>query len=87
MSLGRKAQTLKYALKLKYVPVRPCLSQLLVTGIPATRHKTASNGYLPMHSTPLIRKPRYPDPTRKFRNGYVRSIEKKTLNRITPTVT
>jgi len=27
--------------------------------------------------TPLIRKPRCPTPTRKFRNGYIKSIEKK----------
>ena len=36
---------------------------------------------------PLIRKPRCPTPTRKFRNGYVISIEKKMRNRITPPVT
>jgi len=64
--------------------VRPRLSELRSTGIPAIRHKTARNGFLPLHFTPLIRKPRCP--TRKFRNGYVKSIEKKTLNRITPTV-
>ena len=37
-----------------------------------------------MHFTPLIRKPRCPTPTRKFRYGYVKSTEKKTLNRIIP---
>ena len=30
-----------------------------------------------MHFTPLIQKPCCPTPTRKFRNGYVKPIEKK----------
>jgi len=45
-------------------------------GIPAIRHKSVSNGFLPMHFTPLIRKPRCLTPTRKFWKGYVKSIEK-----------
>jgi len=57
--------------------VRPGLSELRLTGIPAIRHKTAGNGFLPMHFTSLIRKPRCPTPTRKVTNGYVKSIEKK----------
>jgi len=57
--------------------VRPRLFELRITAIPAIRHKTARNGFLPMYFTPLIRKPRCPTLTRKFRNSYVKSIEKK----------
>jgi len=31
----------------------------------------------PMHFTPLIRNPRCPTPTRKFRNGYVKRVVQK----------
>ena len=58
--------------------VRPRFSQLRTTGIPAIRNKTARNGFLTMHFTPLIRIPRCPAPTRKFRNGYVKSVEKNS---------
>jgi len=54
---------------------------------PCYPKQIARNRFLPMDFTPLIRKPRCPTPTWKLRNGYVISIEKKTLNRITPTVT
>jgi len=39
------------------------------------RHKIAGNGFPPMHMhfTPLS----CPTPTRKFRNGHVKSIEKQ----------
>jgi len=47
----------------------------------------ARNRFFPTHFTPLIRKPRCPTPSWKLRNGYVISIERKTLNRIKPTVT
>jgi len=47
----------------------------------------ARNRFSPTYFTPFIRKPRCPTPTRKFRNGYVIPLEKKTLNRITATVT
>jgi len=66
--------------------VRPRLSELRLTGIPPLRHKTARNGFVSMLLTPLIRKPRCPTQTRKFRNRYAKSME-KTLNRITPTIT
>jgi len=41
----------------KPITVRPRLSKLGLTGIPAIWHKTARNGFLSMHFTPLIRKP------------------------------
>jgi len=44
--------------------VRPDLVELRLTGIPGIQHKTARNGFLPMHFTPFIRKPRCPTPTR-----------------------
>jgi len=37
--------------------------------------QNARNGFLPMQFTPFIWKPRCPTPTRKFRNGYVKSTE------------
>jgi len=37
----------------------------------------ARNRFLPTHLTSLIRKPRCPTPSRKFRNGYVIPVEKK----------
>jgi len=67
--------------------VRPRLSELRLTGIPAIRHKTARDGFIPMHFTPSIRKSRCPTPTPKFRNGYVKSIENKPLNQIMLTFT
>jgi len=57
--------------------VRPRLFELRKTGFPAIRRKTGRNEFLPMHFAPLIRKPRCPTPTVKFRSGYVKSIEKK----------
>ena len=66
----------KDAINLKYT-VRSRLSELRLTGIPAIRHKSVTNGFLPMYFTPLIRKPRYPTPAWEFRNGYVKSIVKK----------
>jgi len=54
------------------------LTKVCLTVIPDIQHKTARNGFLPMYFTPLIRKPRCPTPTRKFRNEYVKSIEKNT---------
>jgi len=56
--------------------VRLRLSEIRTTGNTAIRHKTAKNRFLPMHFTPSIRKPRFPTPTRKFRNWYVKSLEK-----------
>ena len=63
-----------------------CLSELHHRN-PRYPKQIARNRFLPTHFTPLIRKPCCPTPTRKFRNGCVIWIEKKTLNRITPTVT
>jgi len=47
----------------------------------------AKNRFSRMHFTPVIWKPRCLTPTWKFRNEYVRSIEKKMLSQIMPTVT
>ena len=58
----------------------------LINRNPRYPKQIARNRFLPTRFTPLIQKPRCPTPTRKFRNGYVISIQ-KTLNRITPTVT
>jgi len=67
----------KQSLNFNWGAVRPPLSELRLTGIPSIRHKTARNGFLPMHFTALIRKPRCPTPTRKLKNGYVKSMETK----------
>jgi len=53
---------------------------------PTIQRKTGRDGFFPMHFIPLIWKYRCLIPTRKFRNGYVKSVEKKLLNWIMPTV-
>jgi len=55
------------------------LSELRLTGILAIRHKTARNGFLPMHFISSMRKPHCLTPTQKFRNKYVKSIDKNHL--------
>ena len=59
------------------ITVRHNLSEPQLTGIPAIRHISARNRLFPMHFTPLIWKSRCLTLTQKFRNGYVKSIEKK----------
>jgi len=43
---------------------------------PLSNAKATRNGFLPMHFTPLICKPRCLTPTLEFRNGYIKSIKK-----------
>jgi len=45
---------------------------------PLSETKLLGTDFLTMHFTPLIRIPRCPAPTRKFRNGYVKSVEKNS---------
>jgi len=80
---------LKTAVFVQFVGKSGLVYQLRKTGILASRHKIGRDGFLPnallrVCFTPLFRKPRCPTLTWKFRNGYVKSVEKK-VTRITPT--